>query len=381
MPEADQGRKTTGLHAAMALLLGLALFAAWGGVVGLTGSAAAQATDGVDISAPPVTVTQWSTQGGDQAQAVTGTVTFGGQPVSGVVLIVGGFRLPTPTDAQGRFVFPVDRNVVKRYPVKVADAESAAIRGNALSAEQRSALVAAEGGIVVHYAVQDVSTAVRPDGAIAVSGTLSFAGGEPPPVLGLYAFRLEGTVKDTAGKPVQGVLVTGKVEDRWMVSDPTDADGHYRAIFWPTPNDPSMEIAVYDGDSGYPVQGGGQVTFEPLKSARMDLTLDRATGTLRAPQPQAVDGAVYDALLAGVAQNGQPVKPVDATWPDAEGHFSMVLPATLAGQRLDWWQTETYYFASGPATPGSPIDLTEWPTALGPRVGWGFGSVDLAAKR
>ncbi len=328
-----------------------------------------------------MTVAQWSTSGGDQWQPVTGTVTLGGQPVSGAALVVGGFRLPAPTDAQGRFVFPVDRNVVQRYPVKVADAGNAQVGGSALTADQRSALLAADGGIVVHYKVSDVSSAIRPDGTVAVSGTLSFAAGDPPPAVGLYAFRLEGTVKDTSGRPVQGVLVTGKVEDRWTVSEPTDAKGHYRAIFWPTPEDPTLHVAVYDGDQAYSVQGGADVTFEPLKSARMDLTIDRAAGTIRPPQPQALDGVVYDGLLVGVAQGGKPVRPVAATWPDEKGRFSMVLPAAMSGQRLDWWQVQTYYFSTGPGTPGSPIDVAEWPSELGPRVARGFGSVDLPAKR
>ncbi len=379
MCSADLGHKL--LHAAAtAALLVLALFTACGGA-GFAGSAAAQVAGGAEISAPPVTVVQWSTSGGDRAQPVTGTITMAGQPVAGAAVTVGGYRLVQPTDAQGGFVFPVDRNVVQRYPVRVVDAGKATAGGKTLSADQRDALLAAAGGIDVHYDVRDVSTALRPDGTVAVSGTLAYEGGGAPVPVELYAFRLAGTVRDAAGKPVQGVLVTTKVEDRWSVSNPTDADGHYNSMFWPTAEAADMRVAVYEGNRAYGVQGGRKVTFTPLRSSRMDLTLDRASGTLVAPQPQPVDGVVYDALLAGVAQDGKPVKPLAATWPDEKGRFTMILPASMAGQRVTWWESQGFYFSTGAGKPGSELDLAEWPVELGPRVAQGFGSIQLPAKR
>lgn len=380
MRRADLVRKLS-VAAITAAAFGIAILALGRGGFGLAGSAAAQAAGGVEITAPPVTAAQWSTNGGDQAQPVTGTVMLGGQPVAGARLAVGGFRLPQPTDQQGRFVFPVDRNAVQRYPVKVVDAGEATVGGQPLSESQHTALLAAEGGINVQYRVQEVSTAVQPDGSVAVSGTVSFANGEPPAAVGLYAFRLAGTVRDTAGKPVQGVLVTGKVEDRWAVSDPTDANGYYAAVFWPTEEYPALHVVVYEGDRAYEVQGGGDVVFTPLKSARMDLTLDRSAGTLRPPQPQAIEGAVYDGTLVGVALGGEPVRPVSVTWPDQKGGFTIVLPAQLAGQRVEWWEQQGFYFSTGPGEPGTAVDVAEWPSALGPRVPRGFGSVQLPARR
>jgi hypothetical protein len=377
---ADLGRKLL-LAAAMVALLALALFAARGGSAGLIESAAAQVTGGVEISPPPVTVAEWSTSGGDRPQPVTATLTVGGAPVSGALVMVGGYRLAQPTDPQGRFVFPVDRTAAQRYPVKVIDAGNATAGGRALSNDQRAALLAADGGINVYYDVRDVSSAVQPDGTVAVSGTLTFASGKPPTPIELYAFRLAGTVRDTAGKPVQGVLVTTKVEDRWSVSNPTDANGNYTSFFWPTAEAADMRVAVYEGDNAYLVPGGQKVTFPPLTSAGMDITVDRAAGTIAMPQPKPIEGVVYDALLVGPMQGGKPVKPVSATWNDQKGHFTMVLPAGLAGQRIEWWEAPLFYFSTGPGKPGSPVDLAEWPAQLGPRVAQGVGSVNLAAKR
>ena len=205
--------------------------------------------------------------------------------------------------------------------------------------------------------------------------------GDPPPPVGLYAFRLAGIVKDAAGNPAQGVLVATKAEDRWTLSNVTGADGRYSSVFWPTPEDKAFRVTVYEGDRSFPVEGDGTVTFAPLKSAQLDLTLDRAAGVTRRAEPQTVEAAVYDGLLVGVLQQGKPVRPLAATWPDNQGRFTMILPASMAGQQVAWWEQQTFYYANGEATPGGPIDVTEWPEALGARVAQGLGPVTLAASK
>ncbi len=105
MRKADLGRKLL-LAATAAGVLGLALFAAGSGGAGFAGSAAAQAAGGVDISAPPVTVAQWSTSGGDRAEPVTGTVTLDGLPVSGAVVVGRGVPAGSADGPAGAFCLP-----------------------------------------------------------------------------------------------------------------------------------------------------------------------------------------------------------------------------------------------------------------------------------
>ncbi len=293
---------------------------------------------------------------------------------------MGGYRLPEPTGGQGHFTFPADQSYIHRYPITVVDASNATMNGQALGAEQQSALAQATGGINVMYEVADVATAVREDGAITVTGRLQFGNGDAPPPVVLYSYRLEGTAVDTEGQPVEGMTVgTNSPEFRWTFSQPTDAQGEYTSLLWPT--DPgAFNVLLIDNDKYYPLPDGEKVRFPLYASARLDVTLDRSTDTISVTEPVTIPGHIFDALLVGVLQDGAPVKPVSMTWPTEQGRFQIVLPASSAGKTLTWWQWETNFFSAAAADPGGPVNLSEWPTVLGPHTPRGMAKLELPAR-
>ena len=71
-------------------------------------------------------------------------------------------------------------------------------------------------------------------------------------------------------------------------------------------------------------------------------------------------------LLVGLSGRNGLVKPISATWPDARGRFTIVLPPSVKGQTLRFWQSEFQTYAAG-AAPGGPVNIA-WPTLLSPRV-------------
>jgi hypothetical protein len=82
--------------------------------------------------------------------------------------------------------------------------------------------------------------------------------------------------------------------------------------------------------------------------------------------PQA--GAIYRGTLIGVSVGKGVVHPVSATWPDAKGRFSLVLPSSVRGKMLRFWQSDFQTYQTTDVEPGGKVDLTAWPTALSPRV-------------
>jgi hypothetical protein len=59
------------------------------------------------------------------------------------------------------------------------------------------------------------------------------------------------------------------------------------------------------------------------------------------------------------------IKPISAHWPDANGRFSMTLPASSRGTTISFWQSDRLFFSSFSATPGGKVDLASWPSQLG----------------
>jgi hypothetical protein len=323
-----------------------------------------------------VAAVPWSVETSDTTP-VQGSVTLDGQPVEGAQVSVGGYRLPALTDAQGHFTFPADHTLVRRLPITVSDASNATVSGKALTADQQTALEQAEGGINVHFAVTDVMTSTNADGNLVLSGTVQFTNGQPPPPVVLYSYQLTGTVTDSTGKPLAGVIVgTRTPEFRWSLSEPSGPQGSYTSLYWPTDPTP-YSVLLIENDNAFPVEGNRAIRFPLYQSARMDITLDRDSGTITVTEPISVEGLIYDGLLVGVMQDGAPVRPISVTWPDAQGHFQMVLPAALKGQTVEWWQHDGDYFSTIPAKPGGEISLGEWPTKLETTTPRGFGRVTL----
>ena len=70
----------------------------------------------------------------------------------------------------------------------------------------------------------------------------------------------------------------------------------------------------------------------------------------------------------GVSAGTGVVRPISATWPDVQGRFQLILPASVAGKTLRFWQSDFQTYQTNAVTPGGPVDLKAWPTALSPRV-------------
>jgi len=336
------------------------------------------ANSGAVITAPPVVATPWSNQGGaNNVAQVQGKVMLDDQPVAGAKIAVAGYVVPQLTDANGTFTFPADRNSVRRYPVRVVDVSQAKAGANALTSQQQDALKAAEGSIEVHYAIQNVKVTKQSDGSFAVSGTVSFANNDAPPPVVLFAFRLQGMVTDANGKPVTDATVVIRSPGRdWAASRKTDQNGRYSTFFWPTA-DEGWRVIVVRGDQVYQAPDNTTYTFPALSSASFDVKLNADGSTFTANQPKAIAGIIYDGVLVGVAANGNPVKPISATWPDERGQFSLVLPGSLAGQTVSWWEQPGAYFSPAEAKPGGSVDLTEYPTTLAPNVPSHFATLAL----
>ena len=59
------------------------------------------------------------------------------------------------------------------------------------------------------------------------------------------------------------------------------------------------------------------------------------------------------------------VKPTAARWPDAKGNFSMVLPASVRGKTISFWQNRRLVLSRFAASAGGAVDLRTWPAKLG----------------
>jgi hypothetical protein len=108
----------------------------------------------------------------------------------------------------------------------------------------------------------------------------------------------------------------------------------------------------------------------------MNIRLGAGTSyTISAPTSQV--GAVYSGLVAGVTVGGHVVKPLSETWPNAQGAFTMRLPASVRGKTLHFWENQRQTFSHFAANPGGQVDLGTWPTELGDAVSSGLANLAI----
>ncbi len=237
----------------------------------------------------------------------------------------------------------------------------------------------ATGGISVGYRVNGVSVVNRPNGTVVVRGRVARADGVPAPPVVLLSYRLAGKITDAAGNPVRGATVVTRTNDRdfWTFSEPSDASGRYTGFFPAsdkTASDPvEFAVQVANGRTSY-TTGARNPTFKRLASSNLDLRLPASGTTMALPTAVTTPGAIYRGLLVGVSGPNGVVKPVSATWPDALGRFTLVLPGSVKGSTLRFWQSDFQSFTTG-AAPGGPVVLATWPTKLSPRVSRDTGFV------
>jgi hypothetical protein len=172
---------------------------------------------------------------------------------------------------------------------------------------------------------------------------------------------------------VQGASVVTRTLDRnfWTFSEPSNAAGRYVSFFSASDevgSDPvPLTVQLAFGRTSY-TTGTRNVDFKRLRSAEMDIRLP--TSGITMPLPTAADaaGAFYSGLLVGVSGPGGPIRPVSARWPDQRGRFELVLPSSVRGKTLRFWESDFRAFSRTIARPGGAVDLAAWPTGLSPRV-------------
>jgi hypothetical protein len=325
----------------------------------------------ISVSGGAVPLELWRADSSNEA-AITGRVLLAGKPVAGAVVAVDRYRVPLRSDEQGRFSVSVDSTLARRHPLHVADASRATLGGQALTAAQRRTLGQASGGVSVAYRLVGLRAAPS-RGGILVTGRAVRADGVPTPGVVLLSYRLQGTITDASGKPVPGATVVTRTTDRdfWTFSEPSDQNGHYVSFFSASDesgSDPvQLSVQVAAGRVSY---GSGlrNVPFSRLHSATMDAKLPAAGTTLPLPTSTPEEGAFYRGLLVGVSGPAGVIEPLAARWPAKDGRFSLLLPASVRGTTLRFWESDFVSFSRSPATPGGPVDLAVWPRKLSPRV-------------
>lgn len=326
------------------------------------------------ISAPgSLTVTPWRLDRKNLYQAL-GCIRLDGKPVSGVRMRVNRYVVPGTTDSNGGFYYTIDATVPQRATVTVADGSAAKIEGTELSSEQRARLERAQGSFTVRFKLSNLQAERLPNGTVRVSGTAAYDTGKPPPPVVLFAYQLSGTIRDAGGKLVTEAIVATRTVDLeiWSFSPPSAPDGTYRSFFYPSGDEPGkigLTVRVALGDETWELAPNEVVFFPKLKSAIMDVNLAPEGFPLPLPDaPRAVPGAVYEGLLVGVEANGKLVRPIAARWVDDRGHFDLLLPASLAGKTVSFWESQLYAYSRVPARPGGPIDSDYWPTTFPERA-------------
>jgi hypothetical protein len=325
-------------------------------------------TEGAAIVASSLEVVrEWKLDNSNLFPAL-GCLVTDGKPVEGARIRVNNYLVPQATDQNGGFYFPLDITRPQRAIARVADASEAQIDGAAASEEERRELEGATGSLAVRYKLSELAAEPVEEG-IRVTGRASYDDGSPPGPVVLYAYQLSGNVVDENGDPLEGAIVSTRSIDLelWSFSSPSAADGTYRSFFLPSGDEVdkvgfTMRVAL--GDDTWEVAPDQVVFFDKLKSATLDLQVPPAGFPLVPDTPRAVPGAVFEGLLVGVTVDGDPVTPLSARWGDAEGRFEIVLPSTVAGKTVRFWQSRLRAFSRTEATPGGEVDVGYWPATV-----------------
>jgi alcohol dehydrogenase (cytochrome c) len=321
------------------------------------------------VTGGPMIVRPWN-QNSSNWQFAFGKVFLGKTPVVGAQIRVDRFTIPTLTGRQGGFSYPADITEAARHDIRVVGLSRAKVNGRKLTAGEEAALRATHGGFNVGYKLSNLHAKAQSNGTVLVTGLVTNSAGTAPPPVGLYTYKLSGTITDITGKPVPGAVVVGRTNDRdfWTFSAPSDANGRYTSLFHAsdeTDADPvPINIGVALGAVSYGGNLGTAASFKRDQSATLDIQLRAGTAYTLA-KPSSYSGAIYEGPAVGVTSGGYVILPVAERWPDAKGRFSMTLPASVRGKTISFWQSRRLSFSSFAATPGGKVDLASWPSQLG----------------
>ena len=335
---------------------------------------------GAVVTSGPLAVQPWKPNSSNVA-AVTGRVEWNGLPVSGAIVTVDGFQVPQPTSANGSFSYDIDDTVAGRRVAVVTGFSHPTVGGKPLSAAQKSAVMAASGGFSIGFALTGLHATITKSGDVLVRGKVGSASVAPPGVH-LLTYQLRGKITDAAGQPVAGAVVITRTLDRdfWTRSDPSNAHGDYSSFFTAsdeTFNDPvTMSVGVAYQSSSYGGALGTNVLFARDKSSVLNIQLGAGTA-YKTASPAPISAAIYSGLAIGVTAGGRVITPRREQWPAANGTFSMLLPSTVRGRTLEFFQSQQQIFSRYTATSGGPIDLNYWPQKLGGDVPTGLATLTV----
>jgi outer membrane protein assembly factor BamB len=367
-------RQTAGVSTPSVTLVGSPTEAAAPTRAATPAAAARGAT--IQVGARPF-VRRWQATGSNE-QIVVGRLLLRGVPVRGARVRVNRYQLLSLTDSAGRFRYRADVTMPKRHVITVVGASRATVRGRRLSSAERSAVLAARGGINVAYRIRDVRAKRLANGNVLVTGRATLARGTAPPPAVLFTYMLSGKITDSAGRPVQNAVVVTRTLDRdfWTFSEPSDAEGNYSSFYTASDKENAdpvpLQVQVAHGDTSYALPGGRNVSFKRLRSATLDIKIPTGGGQMSTSDVGSYVGGVYDALLIGVASGGRTVRPVSATWPDSQGRFRLVLPASARGKAVSFWMERSAVFSRAPAGPGRPVTPSLYPAVPGPQAPQGL---------
>ena len=349
----------------------------------ITARVAATGAARISLSTSQLTVRGWTPSSNDTTP-VTGRLLLDGKPVKGARIRVDGYVLPRGTAADGGFSYPVDYTLARRHLVSVSGVAHATRSGRPLTPGQRAAVLRAGASFSVAFRASNIHTRLGKGGTIIVTGHLANTTNVPPPTAVLYTYQLTGRITDADGKPVQGAFVVTRTQDRnfWTFSQPSGADGVYRSFYTASDQageDPvplSMQVALGKVAYGGPL--GIIVKFKALQSASVDFQLPAAPATsLVASTPTTRPGAVYQGMLVGVQGRKGAVVPEGGNWPDRNGNFRLVLPASERGKTVGLYENARQFFSVRPASPGSAVAPGVWPHGLAQTVPQRLVSITL----
>jgi PQQ-dependent dehydrogenase (methanol/ethanol family) len=347
---------------------------------------AAVAAQGVAkiVTPPAAVVVPWQADSSN-VKTLTGRLLWNGKPVVGADVTVDSYELPQPTDKQGRFSYDIDDTVAGRHVITVTGLAGATIGGKRLSAGQDRAVSVVTGGFTSAFAISGLHASVQPDGDVLVTGSATDSTHAAPPAVHLLSYELTGTITGADGEPVQGAVVITRTQDRdfWTRSNPSNGKGYYTSFFTAsdeTSNNPVIiSVGVAQGSTSYGGIAGTNVPFVRLQSSELNIRLG-LSAAYKIDTPVPFRAAIYSGLAVGVTVNGKVVIPRSVRWPDAKGRFSMLLPGSVRGRTLSFFESQNQVLSRYTAAPGGPVDLQSWPAQLAPTVPSGIGAVTVPSS-
>jgi hypothetical protein len=304
---------------------------------------------------------------------VTARVLWNNTPVVGAHLVVGQYPVPRATDKTGSFSYDLDDTVAGRHVIHVSSLAHATINGKRLTAGQRKSINGATGGFTSAFGISGLHARVRKNGSVLVTGKATDSAHNGPPDVHLLTYVLSGRITDAQGDPVKGAIVVTRTLDRqyWTRSNPTNAQGYYSSFF-PASDQSSADpvpisVGVALGNVSYGGALGTNINFARLQSSVLNIQLGNGTSYTISP-PDPYNSSIQAGLTIGVTVGDKVVKPLSARWPKHNGDFSLVLPSSVRGHTVSFFENQVQVPSRFAASPGGAMDMKFYKGFIGPTV-------------